>query len=228
MTISTFQITLTNLENLNRNLLGIMPPLSFMTLDKTHYEKVTFQWKKQNRIDWCNSSKQDVNILHCSTFTSDFAFDAVTNPTELEFHEEKIKMDVEETVVEQLPVEYEIPKDESSGFGCGTTEDSELPDSFMDNDNFDSDQDIDKFPDLPLSLNTEDTPVDGTDMDEEYATLIPISVKEAKAAIEVYKMFTQGKYHCEICNKAYNNEERMKVHLRMHDKVRGFVIVKSN
>lgn len=198
-----------------------MPPLSFMSLDKTYYEKVTFQWKKQNRINWCNSSKQNIAILHCSTLTSDFTFDGITNPTELEFAEEKIKTDVDETELTELPVEYEIAKDESNGYVCVATEESELPDTLLDNDNFDSDQDIDKFPDLSLSLNAENPAVDGTDADEEYATLIPISVKEAKAAIEVYKMFTQGKYHCEICNKAYNNEERMKIHLRMHDKVRA-------
>lgn len=200
-----------------------MPPLSFMSLDKTHYEKVYFQWKRSNRID-SHSFKRNIPILHCSTLTSDYTFDGITNPNELEFTEEKIKTDVEETESEEIPVEYEEAKDESSGFVCTTTEDAEIPDSFLDNENFDSDQDVDKFPDLAINLNN--TAVDGTDMDEEYATLVPISVKEAKAAIEVYKMFTQGKYHCEICNKAYNNAERMKIHLRMHDKVRHIIKIK--
>ncbi|KAJ8709704.1 hypothetical protein PYW08_009708 [Mythimna loreyi] len=209
------EITQTNLKCLNRNILDIMPPLSFMSLDKNHYEKVTFQWKKSNRID-CNSSNQNIPIFHCSTLSSDYTFDGVTNATDLEFTEEKIKRDVDETEPEELPVEFDIAKDESAGFACSAAEDTEIPDSFLDNENFNSDQDIDKFPDL--ALNVENTVADGTDMDEEYATLVPISVKEAKAAIEVYKMFTQGKYHCEICNKAYNNAERMKIHLRMHDK----------
>lgn len=223
--ISNLQISQTNLESINRNVLDIMPPLSIMSLDKTHYEKVTFQWKRQNRIDQCNTNKCNITVFHCSTLSPDFTFDEVTNHNELEFIEEKIKTDTDETVQQVLPIEYDASEVESKGFVCSTTEHIEIPDSFLDNENFDSDQDIDKYPELSLSLNVEDTTVDGTDMDEEYATLVPISVKEAKAAMEVYKMFTQGKYHCEVCNKAYNNTERMKIHLRMHDKVKHIYLL---
>ncbi|PZC70385.1 hypothetical protein B5X24_HaOG216860 [Helicoverpa armigera] len=216
------EITVRNLKDLNRNLLGIMPQLSYMSLDKTHYEQVKFQWKKHNRIDWCNSSKHNIPVLHCSTLTPDNTFNETTNTVELEFNPQNIKMDIDAIDNYEIPIEKDSTKDEPA-YG-DTTKDTEIPESFMDNDMYDSGNDQDHyadagtFPNLALKVENTEGDVDGAEMDEEYASLVPISVKEAKAAVEVYKMFTQGKYHCEICNKAYNNEERMKVHLRMHDK----------
>lgn len=210
------EINETNLSNLDRNLLDIMPPLSFMNPNKPHYEQVKFQWKKQNRIDWCNTTKTDIHVVHCSTLTVDDTFNEVTNTEALEFTEDKIKRDIDDVAQEQINIEYEVPKNESQNFDNNTNEDVDMADSFLDNDHMGSDNEQDL---TNLSLfKVESTEVDGSAMDEEYATLVPISVKEAKAVIEIYKMFTQGKYHCKICNKAYNNEERMNVHLRMHDK----------
>ncbi|XP_063896190.1 zinc finger protein 569 isoform X1 [Helicoverpa armigera] len=216
------EINVRNLKDLNRNLLGIMPQLSYMSLDKTHYEQVKFQWKKHNRIDWCNSSKHNIPVLHCSTLTPDNTFNETTNTAELEFNPQNIKMDIDAIDNYEIQIEKDLTKDEPA-YG-DTTKDTEIQESFMDNDMYDSGndqdhyQDAETFPNLALKVENTEGDVDGAEMDEEYASLVPISVKEAKAAVEVYKMFTQGKYHCDICNKAYNNEERMKVHLRMHDK----------
>ncbi|KAH9643170.1 hypothetical protein HF086_010622 [Spodoptera exigua] len=210
------EINETILSNLDRNLLDIMPPLSFMSPDKPRFEQVKFQWKKQNRIDWCNTAKNDIHVVHCSTLTADDTFNEVTNTEVLEFTEEKIKRDIDDVVQEQINIEYELPKNESQSFENNTNVDAEMADSLLDNDHMASDNEQDL---TNLSMfKVESTAVDGSAMDEEYATIVPISVKEAKAVIEVYKMFTQGKYHCKVCNKAYNNEERMNIHLRMHDK----------
>uniref|UniRef100_A0A2A4J6S1 C2H2-type domain-containing protein n=1 Tax=Heliothis virescens TaxID=7102 RepID=A0A2A4J6S1_HELVI len=217
------EINVRNLKDLDRDLLGIMPQLSYVNLDKTHYEEVKFQWKKHNRIDWCNSSKHNIPVVHCSTLTADNTFNETTTTEELEFTKQNIKTDVDAMDHYEIPIEKDLTKDEPRY--CDTTNDTEIPVSFMDdNDMYDSGndqdpyQDADTLPNLALKVESTEGEVDGAEMDEEYASLVPISVKEAKAAVEVYKMFTQGKYHCEICNKAYNNEERMKVHLRMHDK----------
>lgn len=60
---------------------------------------------------------------------------------------------------------------------------------------------------------------DGTKLDEEYANMIPISLQEAKAAMEVYKQFSQGNICCQVCGKAFFNEKRLQIHSRMHDTV---------
>ncbi|CAK1541052.1 unnamed protein product [Leptosia nina] len=62
-----------------------------------------------------------------------------------------------------------------------------------------------------------DDDVDGVKLDEEFASVIPISKKEATAVMEIYKMFSQGKFQCEVCRESYYTEARLKVHMRMHD-----------
>lgn len=70
-----------------------------------------------------------------------------------------------------------------------------------------------------IEMRKDDQDVDGCNLDEEYASVVPISIKEAKAAVEVYKMFSHGKHTCNVCTKAFFSENRLKIHMRMHDKV---------
>lgn len=201
-----------------------MPPLSYMSLHRTHYEEVKFQWKKNNRINWSIVSKDVIPVAHCSTLIPDDTFIGLTTG-DLKFNEHNIKQDLEETLHTELNIEYEPPPiEESSSFSGQTTVTGEVADSFVDNNNIDSDDDqglvMDESSNLSSKVENVNDEIDGSNMDEEYAMMIPMSVKEAKAAIEVYKLFTAGKYRCQVCNKSYYSETRLKVHLRMHDKVR--------
>lgn len=67
------------------------------------------------------------------------------------------------------------------------------------------------------SQNNDD--VDGSNLEEDFAVVMPISRKEAEAVVEIYKMLSQGKFQCEICGNSYYTEARLKVHMRMHDTV---------
>ncbi|CAB3227657.1 unnamed protein product [Arctia plantaginis] len=213
------EIKKTNLRDFNRSLFDIMPSLSLMNLEKAHYEQTKFQWTQYNRLS--HSSTLRVNampIFHCSTLTSEDTFNTVTNiPIEIEITNDKIKNDMEEVVQCVVNSNFESSKED---YLAESTSNVELVDAFMDNDEtFASDAEPDSL-ELNNICKNEKTEgdVDGSNLDEEYAMMIPISVKEAKAAIEVYKMFSHGKFNCEICNKAYFNENRLKVHMRMHDK----------
>lgn len=91
-------------------------------------------------------------------------------------------------------------------------------DSFFDNfDDCDGDENVYENHVQPVVDKQID--VDGMNLEEEYATMVPISMKEAKAVVDVYKMFAHGKYQCEVCGKAYYNENRLAAHMRMHDMV---------
>ncbi|XP_053619427.1 zinc finger protein 420-like [Plodia interpunctella] len=59
--------------------------------------------------------------------------------------------------------------------------------------------------------------VDGSELDTEYAKLYIISAKEAKAVAEIGRMFSNGKFKCNVCAKCFNSESRLNIHLRMHD-----------
>ncbi|CAH4037071.1 unnamed protein product [Pieris brassicae] len=65
------------------------------------------------------------------------------------------------------------------------------------------------------SHNNDD--VDGSNLEEDFAVVMPISRKEAEAVGEIYKMLSQGKFQCKVCGNSYYTEARLKVHMRMHD-----------
>lgn len=67
--------------------------------------------------------------------------------------------------------------------------------------------------------NGNDDDVDGTNLEEDFAAVMPISRKEAAAVVDIYKMMSQGKFRCDVCGEAYYTETRLKVHMRMHDTV---------
>lgn len=219
------EIKISNLTDFNCDLFNLGPTLSIMKLDKAHLEHTTFQWTKHNRVN-CNISKlNSVPILHCSTLTSDDTFKSVTNVC--------YDMEIENIIKSDIDVEIEDydSKVILNEANCLNEPNSviDLEESFIDNDDnniSDNEQitstnlDDTSFKTLLQSCNTvkSDDGVDGSNLEEEYAMMIPISVKEAKAAIEVYKLFSNGKYPCKICNKAYFNENRLNVHMRMHDK----------
>lgn len=197
-----------------------MPPLSYMSIANTHYEEAKFVWTKHNRVAHYITAKiENVPIVHCSTLTPEDTFNAVTNfCNDEDVKDNDIKADVEMTVNEVTTSTFDLEKDD---FLAESTSNVDLGDSFIDNDDtFNSDNEPDDFTERNSEGKTDNADgVDGSNLDEEYAMMIPISVKEAKAAIEVYKLFSHGKHLCEICNKGYFSEKRKKVHMRMHDKV---------
>ncbi|XP_075986775.1 uncharacterized protein LOC142983673 [Anticarsia gemmatalis] len=203
------EITKSNLKDLNCDLIGVMPTLSFLKLNKADFEESKFQWTKYNRISQTPSHQVNtIPIAHCSTLTSDETFNNVIN-TDVD-----IKNDFGEPANEEDSSNFDLSKEDYIG---ESTSNVDLGDSFIDNnDTFISDNDQEDSTELDSMIKSEG--VDGSNLDEEYAMMIPISVKEAKAAIEVYKMFSHGKYNCEICHKSYYSENRLAVHMRMHDK----------
>ncbi|OWR41513.1 zinc finger protein 569-like [Danaus plexippus] len=65
-----------------------------------------------------------------------------------------------------------------------------------------------------LELQKDDA--DGSILNEEYGNVIPISLKEAQAVVDINKKFALGKFRCDICDKAYCNEKNLELHKRMH------------
>ncbi|KAG6461070.1 hypothetical protein O3G_MSEX012405 [Manduca sexta] len=197
------EINKAHLQLFNRKEIGIMPPLSYLDLNQTHYEDVKFQWVRHNRL--MITTGDAIPIAHYSTLTNQ---DTFCNETE------NNNVKTESADESSNKFNKELTKEEQ--FIEPTNTDDVAGDDYFD-DNHDDDECDDKD-----SGNMEtcklDSKVDGSQLEEEYASIYPISVKEAKAALEVYKLFSSGKYRCTVCNKSYHNEERLNVHSRMHDK----------
>lgn len=191
-----------------------MPPLSYMITERQHYEMVKFQWVKHNRVPI--TTGEVIPIAHYSTLTNQDTFvditaqensdrqnDFKTETLDLEFSNELAK---EEQFVE-VPV--------SNTENVVSTGEEYFDDVPNDDINYCEEQN-----DYYIDNNVKDEDkADGSKLEEEYASIIAISVREAKAALELYKMFGKGKYTCEVCSRRYQNEERLNIHMRMHDKV---------
>lgn len=191
-----------------------------MSLEKAHYEQAKFQWTQYNRLSYSSTLRLNATpILHCSTLTAEDTFSTVTNaPIEIEVVNAKIKDDIEQ--IDQSVVNSEVRAINEDYVGESSSN-IEVADAFMDNDDpFVSDAESESIEPNNICKNEKmDGDVDGSNLDEEYAMMIPISVKEAKAVVEVYKLFSHGKFHCKVCNKPYYSEIRLKEHMRMHEKV---------
>ncbi|XP_059050620.1 zinc finger protein 569-like [Achroia grisella] len=214
------EISKFHLENFNHQAIDIKPSLSYLDTCKTHYEEVKFQWVKNNRINIFKNDK--ISVIHYNTFPNEerFAFES-----EMWENNENKNEIVKTETANNISIEFDFNND----FPFQQTDDNEDRDDSFNNDLIASDNDNEEKFVEETQTDRKQTPpkssvkidkknADGLKLDEEYANVYPISKKEAKAAVEVYKMFSTGKHRCDICNKAFFNENRLKVHLRMHDK----------
>lgn len=183
-------------------------------MDRTLYEEVKFQWIKHNRLSI--SSVENIPIFHYSTLPLENEFEVPRKRAKRNSSADSIKVEVDESL--QIDPSGEDNKNVPILDQTATANNTNDMECYFDNDNnFDSDNGQEEF---DVLCKTEDK-ADGSNLDEEYANMIPISLKEAQAAVEVYKMFSQGKYRCN-CGKTFQNENRLIAHQRMHDTVRFF------
>lgn len=210
--IIKFQINPSILNLIKRDEIGINPSLSYLNLNRTLYEEVKFQWIKHNRLSI--SSVENIPIFHCSTLPLENEFEVPRKRAKPNSSKDSIKVEVDESM--QINPSDDDNKKLTILEQSSATNNTNDMESYFDNDNnFDSDNGQDEF---DVLCKTKDK-ADGSNLDEEYANMIPISLKEAQAAVEVYKMFSQGKYRCN-CGKTFQNENRLVAHQRMHDTVR--------
>lgn len=214
--IHTLQITRSIIEEIDSKALNIEPTLSYITPNHSRikYESAKFKWIKQNRESIRH--EDEITIFHHTTTSDDLTFEIPRKKSNLltELVQECIKLeDGTETVpaTETLLETKNIILNEEVNNSYDTTF-----------DNCDEVTDIDNNE----VICKEDREADGMNLDEEYATIVPISIVEAKAVVDVYKMFAHGKFQCEKCGKAYYNENRLSAHMRMHDTVITIFIFK--
>ncbi|XP_052744922.1 zinc finger protein 836 isoform X2 [Bicyclus anynana] len=82
----------------------------------------------------------------------------------------------------------------------------------QDDNDYDMDFDVDNSQESKVVIN-----VEGSKVYEEYAELVQISINEAAAVVDIRKLAMQGTHYCNVCERRYNSEERLNVHMRMHD-----------
>ncbi|CAH2096987.1 unnamed protein product [Euphydryas editha] len=202
------EITKSIIEELDYNVLNIKPTLSYLAQDhlRTSYESVKFKWVKDNRVGIKNQEK--IPVVQYTTMSDGYSFliPPEKPKTAMEFDENGIKE--EGNCIQSYEETFE-PENV-------VLESEKNDDSFFENfDDCDGDENVYENDVQPILDKQID--VDGMNLEEEYATMVPISMKEAKAVVDVYKMFAHGKYQCEVCRKAYYNENRLTAHMRMHD-----------
>lgn len=222
------QIQKSTLEAIDRQCLGVEPSLSYLDLDKAYYEETKFIWVRNNRLSV--KYNDEIPIFTYGTLSKDVMFGTsngdVTNfKTDDNFKEEDEEADIIKALI-NTPAnnESEIFYEQSTS-NCNENNVQILDDIEADN-YFDSDNDsidnttVDKSKKKGKAKKADKSKrVDGSNLDFEYAEIKPLSVMESKAACEISTLLHKGKYRCEICNKSYNNESRLKLHKRMHDKV---------
>ncbi|XP_050357441.1 zinc finger protein 569-like [Nymphalis io] len=198
------KITKSIIEELDSNVLNIEPTLSYLATNhtRTKYENVKHKNIKQNYVDL--KQQENITIIQYGTTSDNLIFEVPKKKPKLWIElEEDIKQ-------EETPV--------ITNYENFTTEITDLDTKQNDDDFFDSHFDDDE-PQTEIDSNDKiDMQGDPSmNLEEEYATILPISVKEAKAVVDVYKLLAQGKFSCKVCGKTYNSECRLKAHMRMHE-----------
>ncbi|CAH2227262.1 jg4531, partial [Pararge aegeria aegeria] len=195
-------ITKPILEEIDYERLKLGPNLTFLDKDsvKTKFDSVKFKWIKTVRMSI--EPQENIPVIQYGPSTDKCAFE---KSTQSEFHD-NIKDEIDCSEINNSGLE------ENTAFDNAANTDNVFEENFevgsgdngydVDNDASDSKVDID---------------VDGSTLNEEYATMVPISMKEAAAVSEIRKLGTQGKYQCQDCERGYHNQERLRVHLRMHE-----------
>ncbi|CAH0721194.1 unnamed protein product, partial [Brenthis ino] len=206
------EITKTIIEEIDTKILKIEPTLSYLTPNhsRTKYERAKFKWIKHNRVGL--KHQDEISVFQYTTTSDDLIFEVPRKKPKLskDLVEECIKQ--EDKTIASLKPSLENEK----------VVEIEVNDSIFDN-NFDNcDEEIIDIDNIDINVTNEvqskgDEDVDGMNLEEEYATMCPISIVEAEAVADVYKLFAQGKFQCTVCKKAYYNENRLSAHMRMHD-----------
>ncbi|XP_013165529.1 PREDICTED: zinc finger protein 90-like isoform X1 [Papilio xuthus] len=206
------QVTKATIEAIDRKLLNVEPSLSYLESNRTHYEQVKFRWVKHNRF---SDVKGEVPIMHHST-TDTVKFEIPKNDAiKTEVEEERIEQDVSmesDNIKESDDLNQTLQQE-----GEYLNDENVYQEYYASNQESDNNEYVEEVIDN-VEIKKENEDVDGCNLDEEYATVVPITMKEAKAVVEVYKMFGFGRYSCLVCRKAFFNEKRLLVHTRMHDK----------
>lgn len=133
--------------------------------------------------------------------------------------EENIKVEVDDDSLKQ---EVDPPADDYDEF-YGNSYYEDLPTHDDGNSDIGDDNDFgneSEDANLKSMQFSDDKTVEGIPLDEEYGNMVPISLKEAKAAVDILNKYSPGKYRCKVCKRGHSNKERLEAHSRMHEKVR--------
>ncbi|CAG9794782.1 unnamed protein product [Diatraea saccharalis] len=217
------EVKMNRLNTVDCDLINITPSLSYLDINKAHYEEIKFQWFKDNRSVYL--TKDIIPIVTYTTLSKDQNFEEI-NPndnvkvlqSEEDIKEEHIaEVDFNVTLSDPCNDETNIVcKQTSSSFNADNTQISVDNDNYMDSDNEVTNQNV-AHNNENNSNKSHDQEPDGDVLETEYATMHPISKNEAQAAVEILKLLSVGRFKCHMCNKPYNNENRLKIHMRMHN-----------
>ncbi|KAI5645655.1 zinc-finger double domain-containing protein [Phthorimaea operculella] len=182
------QITSYTLEAINRESLKIAPTRSYLDLNKPYYETIKYKWEKDNfNRGTLGAVAIDKSIpVFCISTIAEY-----DSPNKRVATTKSIKVEIE-------PQEYEV----------------EIPNGSLNELNNEEYFESNHY-DYAVEEN-DSKEAEGTDLDPEYGTMVPISTKEALAVLEVYKIYGKGKYKCETCNRAFTNQQLYDIHVRMH------------
>ncbi|CAH0401637.1 unnamed protein product [Chilo suppressalis] len=208
------EINTSRLEALDHHLISIKPYLSYLDVSKAHYEEVKFQWIRNNRLIFMTNDV--IPIVNYTTLTKDQMFEK-TNANNQETNLQS-NQSIKKEKIEMLEIDLSAPvepcgarisnKCEKSASSCNADNSlmSDDNDNYVDSDIEGSNQDA-----------TNNQEADGSALETEYASMHPISRNEAQAANEILKTLSAGKHKCDICSRSYHNENRLKIHMRMHN-----------
>ncbi|KAJ2937142.1 hypothetical protein O0L34_g19504 [Tuta absoluta] len=186
------QITSFTLEEINRESLKIAPTRSYLDLNKPYYETIKYKWEKSqfNRGSLQAVAIDDLIPVFCISTLPEH--DSPNKRVETDF----IKVEIE-------PQEYE------EEIANGSINHS----TYINNDDY---HDSNTYDD---EVEGDSKEAEGTDLDPEYGTMVPISTKEALAVVEVYKLYGKGQYKCETCQRTFSNHKLFDIHVRMHSQL---------
>ncbi|XP_063834430.1 zinc finger protein 271-like [Ostrinia nubilalis] len=228
------EIQKSTLEAINREVIGIAPSLSYLNLDKVHYEQAKFCWVHNNRLSVKHND--DIPIFTYGTLSKEIMFES--NKVNGDLTAENLKEDDKDSINIKDFIKFQDDNEDQDLYQQSTSSpaknrirtvlDFEV-DRYLDSDSdsniLDTANDSNTL-DTANDSNTIDEPsklensVDGSDLNFEYAIVNPISMKEAKAVVEICTLLCDKKdrFRCDVCNKPYISEKRLKIHQRMHDK----------
>lgn len=206
-----------------------MPSISLFDPRRAHYETHTFQWITSKSS--CHTKLSQFNhipVIHYSTLTKEDTFedvmtntvdDVIKNTAEVESEHIKVEYNNANESVRKTKKKLALILDsKTTDTTCQTEEKKFDVGSDMETNDVNNGLDYDDNDLFNVSCML-DNKADGSTFNEEYAQMVPISVKEAKAAIEVKKLYMSGLHKCEGCGRAFKTKKNLKVHSRMHDKV---------
>lgn len=189
---------MTHLLLVDHNNLGIMPSLSYLNTSKIDYREIT--------------CKSDIQIQDFSKQNSIpkvyYSIDDIQN---------KVIENVWDNKVLNSNTVVKMEEDDIKTSSNNNVEEV--------NDDFDYEFVEFQHEDDNILRNVKESNIDNETIkiEEEYANLYPISMKEARAAAKVSILCQKiGNFNCAICKKSFKNLKTLNAHLRMHDIVRSF------